>query len=114
MHLEKAIQYIHDVENKEAPLIVNDDQSEVEYFKLKHQDSDSKFLPNFKQSNYYSNHSLNIQKPFINKILIVDDEIFNIESLKAILKSMQMNINLHVDHAMSGEEALQKIMNDVE
>ena len=34
--------------------------------------------------------------------------------MKAILKSLQLNTDLHVDHAMSGEEAFDKILEDVE
>ena len=85
--------------------------SEVEYFSLRNHDSCLKHVvPGCKLSKQISNNSLKIQMMFPNKILIVDDEEFNIRSLKAILKSMKMDINLHVEHAMSGEEALQRII----
>ena len=49
-----------------------------------------------------------------NKILIVDDQEYNILSLKVILKSLQLDVALHVEYAMSGSEALKKVTNDVE
>ena len=47
-------------------------------------------------------------------IMIVDDHEFNIQSMKVILKSLQLNTDLHLDYAMSGEEAIKKIKHDVE
>ena len=34
--------------------------------------------------------------------------------MKAILKSLHLNIDMHVDHAMSGEDAIKIIMDNVE
>ena len=44
----------------------------------------------------------------------MDDQEYNIVSMKVILKSLQLNTDLHVDYAMSGEEAFDKIVEDVE
>ena len=44
----------------------------------------------------------------------MDDQEYNIVSMKVILKSLQLNTDLHVDYAMSGEEAFDKILEDVE
>ena len=50
-----------------------------------------------------------------NKILIVDDEIFNIEAAKAVL---ECRINLKntdqiCDSALNGQEAIQKVKENV-
>ena len=34
--------------------------------------------------------------------------------MKVILKSLELNIDLYVDYAMSGEEAFDKVVDDVE
>ena len=71
-------------------------------------------MPVFKISNKYSNSSMVLHKVSPNKILIVDDQEYNIMSMKVILKSLSLNIDVHVEHALSGEEALKMIVNDVE
>ena len=40
------------------------------------------------------------------KILLVDDEFFNILNLKYILKNCS---NVEIDHSLSGEECLNKV-----
>ena len=50
------------------------------------------------------------------KILIVDDELYNIEAFKGILET-KFEINyteLICDHAMNGREAVNKIIDNVE
>ena len=65
-------------------------------------------------SNKYSNASGLLQTILPNKILIVDDQEYNILSMKVILKSLELNYDLHVEHAMSGEEAFDKVVEDVQ
>ena len=49
------------------------------------------------------------------KILIVDDEIFNIQAIKIILEHrFQMkSIDTITEYAMNGKEAIEKVANNV-
>ena len=53
--------------------------------------------------------------PIKKQILIVDDEIFNIEAIKVILEHRFQinNIDRICDYSMNGEEAVQKVRQNV-
>ena len=56
-----------------------------------------------------------INKNNLKKILIVDDEIFNIQAIKIILEHrFQMkSVDSITDYAMNGKEAIEKVANNV-
>ena len=43
------------------------------------------------------------------RILIVDDQVFNIEAIKVILKSDGIDLNKHVMQAFNGHQALELV-----
>ena len=48
------------------------------------------------------------------KILIVDDQVYNIYALKILLKvNLNIDVDNMVEHATSGEDALKMVINDV-
>ena len=50
----------------------------------------------------------------LKKILIVDDELFNLQALKIIFHySMGINVDSMIDFAKNGEEALEKVKRNV-
>ena len=56
-----------------------------------------------------------MKKNKVQKILVVDDQSFNIQALKVILKySVGLKDNHLIDSAKNGQEALDKVMENVE